>query len=59
MSVMLHSEPPRRSDLARVEEEVRRAVRGFSADQMLDLADMLHDMIRERRSGQAARGSRR
>lgn len=51
MGVMLHSEPPPRLDTTRATEEVRRAVRGFSADQILDVADMLHDMIRERRSG--------
>ncbi len=50
MGVMLHSEPPPRLDTTRVTEEVRRAVRGFSPDQILDVADMLHDMIRERRS---------
>ena len=54
MSMMLHSEPPPRRDLTRVTEEVRRAVRGFSSDQILDVADMLHDMIRERRSGRAS-----
>lgn len=64
MSVMLHSEPPPRRDLTQVTEEVRLAVREFSPDQMLDLADMLHDLIRERRSGRAVgvravRGSQR
>ncbi len=64
MSVMLHSEPPPRRDLTQVAEDVRLAVREFSPDQMLDLADMLHDLIRERRSGRAVsaravRGARR
>ena len=51
MSMMLYSKPPPRRDLTQVTEEVWLAVREFSPDQMLDLADMLHDMIRERRSG--------
>lgn len=63
MSMMLYSQPPPRRDLTQVTEEVRLAVREFSPDQMLDIADMLHDMIRERRSARAAevhgaRGSR-
>lgn len=64
MSVMLYSEPPPRRDMTQLTEEVRLAVREFSPDQMLDLADMLHELIRERRSGRAVgaravRGSRR
>lgn len=54
----LHSEPPPRRDMARFAEEVRGAVREFSPDQILDLADMLHDVIRERRAAGAVRRSR-
>lgn len=54
MVVMLHSEPPPRRDMTQVTEDVRSAVEEFSPDQILDLADMLHDMIRERRSGRVA-----
>ncbi len=50
MTLTLRSEPPPRRDVARFTEEVRGAVREFSPDQILDLADMLHDEIRERRT---------
>lgn len=53
MTLTLRLEPPPRRDVARFTEEVRGAVRNFSQDQILDLADMLHDEIRERRIARA------
>lgn len=45
--------------MARLEEEVRDVARRLSRDQMLDLADLLHDEIRARRSGHLQRAARR
>ncbi len=42
-----------RPEMAQFTEEVRGAARRLSRDQILDLADMLHDLIRERRSADA------
>lgn len=44
--------------MTQVAEDVRSAVREFSPDQILDIADMLHDMIRERRRGRITRPGR-
>lgn len=37
-----------RTDMAALTEELRTATRRLSREQILDLADMLHDIIRER-----------
>lgn len=39
------------TQMARLQEEVRDVARRLSRDQMLDLADLLHEEIRARRHG--------
>jgi len=41
--------------MARLRDEIRDAARRLSREQMLDLADLLHDEIRARRGGSARR----
>jgi len=58
MTSTSRSEPPPRLGLARLTEEVRGAAQEFSPDPILDLADMLHDELGERRVARAVRQSR-
>lgn len=44
--------------MSRLAAEVRGATRRMSREQVLDLADMLHDEIRARREGRAWRPAR-
>ncbi len=56
MIASMHSERRLpRPEMVQFTAEVRGAARRLSRDQILDLADMLHDLIRERRSAGARR----